>query len=139
MYTITPLPVWSHFETFSLTCMHDGLWVLLVRTSPHARCMPGMNPALLGTVIPPARKNPKKHTAHAAHNIIESNVMGPSLRTVKRFCNTWIVTGRRGFCWVPLLTLDLAMPLRTSFRRGNDDIAPWFWHAHEHLSMADGC
>ena len=83
-------------------------------TSPHARCILGLNPAALGVVISPERKKPKKHRSATTQIMITSGsvargskvdrmarrmagVIGSLVRLGFDACSRWV-------CWIPAWT-----------------------------------
>jgi len=91
-------------------------------TSPHARCILGLNPVVLGVVISPEQKKPKKHRSAAAQIMITSGsvargskvdrmarrmagVIGSLVRLGFDVCSRWVR-------WIPAWTRR---------RRGNEE------------------
>ena len=121
IYTSTPFPSWSVFDFLRWILSACGFSLQSIATSPHARCFIASKQVIVGSVISPALKKPKKQTVAAAQSIKMSLSLWYGVQCSLILRNMAGVIGRWTFTLSGLFECSLCTPACTRRRRGIDE------------------
>ena len=108
--------IWLHLNCFRYILVTVWASILLIATSPHARCICALKVEAGGTVISPDLKKLKKHSVVASRSILKS--------CLSCCAPLGAVMGRQRLCLGGMLNaLSRVMPVCSSFSLG---IVPLF-------------